>query len=69
MLARSWTKDSRAGPLINHKAPMKYNGLLDKFESFDLTPVIGREYVDINLADLLEAPNSDELLRDLAITG
>lgn len=53
----------------NHKEPLKLNGALDQFEHFDVTPVIGREYVDVNLAELLRAPNSDELLRDLAITS
>ncbi|KAH7146754.1 hypothetical protein B0J13DRAFT_584256 [Dactylonectria estremocensis] len=44
------------------------HGALDKFESFDVTPVIGREFVNVDLAYLLRAPNSDELIRDLAIT-
>ncbi|EEU33690.1 uncharacterized protein NECHADRAFT_98371 [Fusarium vanettenii 77-13-4] len=38
------------------------------FESFDVTPVIGREFVGVDLSNLLRAPNSDELIRDLAIT-
>lgn len=52
-----------------HKEPLKLSGALDHFESFDVTPVIGREYVGVNLARWLKAPNSDELLRDLAITS
>lgn len=52
-----------------HREPLKLSGALDKFESFDVTPIIGREYVGVNLADWLKAPNSDELLRDLAITS
>ncbi|KAK4466845.1 hypothetical protein QBC42DRAFT_215733 [Cladorrhinum samala] len=52
----------------SHKEPLKLSGALDQFRSFDVTPVIGREYVDVDLVDLLRAPNSDELLRDLAIT-
>jgi hypothetical protein len=51
-----------------HKEPLKLSGALDKYESFDVTPVIGHEFVDANLAEWLRAPNSDELLRDLAIT-
>uniref|UniRef100_A0A8H7TJ96 TauD/TfdA-like domain-containing protein n=1 Tax=Bionectria ochroleuca TaxID=29856 RepID=A0A8H7TJ96_BIOOC len=51
-----------------HKEPLKPSGALDKYEHFDVTPVIGREYVNVNLAEFLNAPNSDELLRDLAIT-
>lgn len=50
------------------RPPLKYSGSLDKFEHFDVTPVIGREYPTTSIVDLLEAPNSDELLRDLAIT-
>ncbi|KAK4147378.1 uncharacterized protein C8A04DRAFT_24620 [Dichotomopilus funicola] len=54
--------------LEGHKEPLKLSGALDKFEHFDVTPVIGREYANVDLAELLSAPNSDELLRDLAIT-
>jgi len=52
----------------NHREPLKLSGALDQFKHFDSTPVIGREYVDVDLAEWLRAPNSDELLRDLAIT-
>ncbi|KAI1773384.1 TauD-domain-containing protein [Hypoxylon cercidicola] len=51
-----------------HKEPLKLSGALDQFKQFDVTPAIGREYVDVDLAEWLRAPNSDELLRDLAIT-
>lgn len=53
----------------NHKEPLKLSGALDKFESFDVTPVIGREYANVDLVEWLRAPNSDELIRDLAITS
>jgi hypothetical protein len=34
------------------------------------TPVIGREYTsDLQLADLLEAADSDKLIKDLAVLG
>lgn len=52
-----------------HKDPLKLSGALESFKSFDVTPIIGREFVDVNLKEWLDAPNSDELLRDLAITG
>ena len=52
-----------------HREPLKLSGALDKYEHFEVTPIIGREYVDVNLAELLHAPNSDDLLRDLAITS
>jgi hypothetical protein len=51
------------------KEPLKLSGALDHFESFDVTPTIGREFVGVNLAKWLKAPNSDELIRDLAITS
>ncbi|KAI0130423.1 hypothetical protein BJ170DRAFT_314568 [Xylariales sp. AK1849] len=51
-----------------HHEPLKLSGALDHFEQFDVTPIIGKEYVNVDLAEWLRAPNSDELLRDLAIT-
>ncbi|KAH7357310.1 putative alpha-ketoglutarate-dependent taurine dioxygenase [Rhexocercosporidium sp. MPI-PUGE-AT-0058] len=50
------------------KTPMKLTGALDKFESFDLTPVIGKEFPKANLAEWLQDHNSEELIRDLAVT-
>ncbi len=50
-------------------APLKLTHLLDEFKSFDVTPVIGTEFPDVQLTDWLRAPNSDALLRDLAITS
>lgn len=52
-----------------HREPLKLSGALDQFKQFEVTPVIGKEFVDVDLAAWLRAPNSDELLRDLAITG
>ena len=51
------------------RKPLELSGVLDQFKSFDVTPVIGKEFQDVNLAHWLRAENSDELLRDLAITG
>jgi hypothetical protein len=51
------------------RAPLKSSGALDSFESFDVTPVIGREFPNASLKDFLRAPNSDDLLRELALTG
>lgn len=51
------------------KAPLELKGALDQFKSFDVTPVIGKEFENVDLAEWLRAPNSDELLRDLAITS
>ncbi|TEY86636.1 hypothetical protein BOTCAL_0005g00580 [Botryotinia calthae] len=52
-----------------HREPLNLSGVLDQFESFEVTPIIGREYVGVNLAEWIHAPNSDDLLRDLAITS
>ena len=49
--------------------PLKLSGALDQFESFHSTPCIGTEFPKANLVEWLRAPNSDELIRDLAITS
>ncbi|KAK4244319.1 hypothetical protein C7999DRAFT_44001 [Corynascus novoguineensis] len=64
----SGTQEALPQRLEGHKEPLKLGGALDHLEHFDVTPVIGREYVNVDLVELLRAPNSDELLRDLAIT-
>jgi hypothetical protein len=51
------------------QAPLQLSGALDSYKSFDVTPIIGREFADVSLKDWLRAPNSDELIRDLAITS
>lgn len=52
-----------------HKEPLQLKGVLHQFKSFDVTPVIGKEFPEVNLKSLLRAENSDELIRDLAITS
>jgi len=50
--------------------PLKLSGALDHFKHEDTTPVIGREFFDVNIVnDVLNAENADELLRDVAITS
>jgi hypothetical protein len=51
------------------KQPLKYSGSLDKYEHFDVTPTIGREYPNLSLTELLDSPESETLIRDLAITS
>ncbi|KAI4217422.1 MAG: hypothetical protein LQ351_000017 [Letrouitia transgressa] len=48
------------------KKPLELAGALESFKYFDVTPVIGREFPNANLADWLRATNSDDLIRDLA---
>ncbi|KAH6643420.1 alpha-ketoglutarate-dependent sulfonate dioxygenase [Truncatella angustata] len=53
----------------SYPKPLRLSGALEKFKYEETTPVIGREYVGVNIVDdLLNADNADDLLRDLAIT-
>jgi hypothetical protein len=65
--------DVKVKTLLNngsgHREPVQLSGTLDQFDSFDVTPTIGREFRNADLAEWLKAPNSDELIRDLAITS
>ena len=65
------TGDKTIVPETNpiHREPLKLAGVLNEFKSFEVTPVIGREYPEANLKEWLESPDSDALLRDLAITS
>lgn len=49
--------------------PLVYSGSLDSFTQNDLTPVIGREFKGVQVVELLKASNSDELIKDLAVTS
>jgi len=51
----------------NHREPLKLSGALDGYKYFEATTVIGREYVDLQLSDIMNSPRRDELVRDLAI--
>ncbi|EJD08433.1 taurine catabolism dioxygenase [Fomitiporia mediterranea MF3/22] len=48
--------------------PLVYSGSLDEFKSFDVTTIIGREFPDVQLSNLLKSPDSERLIKDLAIT-
>ena len=63
-------KDTSATKSRNTE-PLKKSGALDAaFEFDDVTPTIGREYLRAQIVeDILNAPNADDLLRDLAITS
>lgn len=58
-----------AAQSVRSKSPLQLSGALDNFDQFESTPCIGREYRNVDLAEWLKAPNSDALLRDLAITS
>ncbi|KAI1082720.1 taurine catabolism dioxygenase [Whalleya microplaca] len=44
--------------------PLKYSGTLDSYEQFDVTKVIGREFANLQLSEIL---HDDAKIRDLAI--
>ena len=46
---------------------MRQSGSLDEFERVDLTPILGTEFRHVDVVDWLTRPDSDRLLRDLAI--
>lgn len=54
---------------IQSKKPLELKGVLEEFKYFDVTPVIGREFKDVDIVAWLQSPNSDGLIRDLAITS
>lgn len=57
------------GPYPRFKEPLKLTGALDGEKFSEITPVLGREYPKARIVDWMNAPNADELIRDLAITG
>lgn len=58
-----------ASTTASAKTWLKSSGFLDKFEYFEVTPVIGREYSNVDIVEWLQAPNSDELIKELAVTS
>ena len=51
------------------REPMPLMGSLDGFMFFDLTPIVGTEFPAANVVNWMKAPNSDEMLRELAVTS
>lgn len=71
MATQTETVSLPAGVVVGSKSkiPLQLTGALNKYKSFDVTPVIGREFPEASLKEWLEAPNADELLKELAITS
>ena len=46
--------------------PLTSSGTLDSLPQADVTPVIGREFLDLSIRDLVSAP--EDQIRDLALT-
>lgn len=55
--------------ITSFPAPLTLGNSIDHWKYEDLTRTLGRVYNGIDLAEVLNAPNADELLRDLAITS
>lgn len=51
------------------KEPMTSNGSLNDYEQIQLAPILGTEFPKANLVDMMNAPNSDEMLAELAYTS
>ena len=49
------------------RTPLRSTGALTHLKQFDSTPIIGREFPDAQLTDLLAALNADDLLSELAV--
>lgn len=49
--------------------PFTYSGSLDAYDHNDSTPSIGREIPGLQIKKILASPDTDTLIRDLAITG
>lgn len=49
--------------------PLEYTGSLDSYKQADVTPVIGREYHGLQIADMLNSKDRDQIIKDLALTG
>lgn len=54
----------------HYPKPLRTSGALEQFKYEETTPIIGREFINVNIVDdLLNAENADERIRDLAITS
>jgi hypothetical protein len=51
------------------REPLQLKGALDQYKSFEVTPIIGKEFPEAQLTEWLAADNADDLIRDLAITS
>lgn len=49
--------------------PLRLSGAIKSYKHVEMTPVVGTEFLEGSLAEMMSAPNSDELIKDLAITS
>lgn len=66
--ANGHTNGTTNGAQKLRREPLKNSGSIDHLEYVDVTPIIGREYPTAKVKDILHAENSEQQLRDLAIT-
>ena len=58
-----------AAPSTEYHIPLQLSGALDQYEQNDLTPIIGTQFENINLAEILHSRECDQKIRDIAITS
>ena len=54
---------------IDHWIPLRLSGASKTMDQHDLTPVIGTQFENIDLAEILHSSLCDEKIRDIAITS
>lgn len=62
-------QDTPKVPQLSIHRPLQLGDSLKEYKYLDISRYIGREYVDVQVRDLLNDPDSDKKLRDLAITS
>ena len=53
----------------DHYIPLRLSGMLKEIKHFDMTPVIGTQFENISLTEILHSPVCDQTIRDVAITS
>jgi hypothetical protein len=61
------TNGTNGAPHGSKYPPFKDTGSLDRFTTVQVTPCIGTEFKNADLAEWLRAPNSDDMIKDLAL--
>lgn len=51
------------------QGPLKKTGVIDVFKQKLITPSLGSDFSDLDLAEALNSPNADALFHDLAVTS
>ena len=51
------------------RKPLAASGVLSKYGQHDLTPVLGVQFEDLQLSQLLKEDDADDLIKELAILG